>query len=135
MKTLGKYEIIEEIGRGGFAVVYKARDPSLDQVVAVKVLHPTYAQQQDAVQRFLNEARKAVRLRPHGGDHRYRRRAARAVRGVFPDGYDFDNAIGAIIDHRPRAGGAPDVGTRVSRDCVPAGARDRVTSGWSSTPT
>jgi formylglycine-generating enzyme required for sulfatase activity len=66
MKTLGKYEILEEIGHGGFATVYKARDPSLDQVVAVKVLHPTYAQQQDAVQRFLNEARKAVRLRQRG---------------------------------------------------------------------
>jgi formylglycine-generating enzyme required for sulfatase activity len=66
MKTLGKYEILEEIGRGGFATVYKARDPSLEQVVALKVLHPTYARQQDGVQRFLNEARKAVKLRQRG---------------------------------------------------------------------
>jgi formylglycine-generating enzyme required for sulfatase activity len=66
MKTLGKYEILEEIGHGGFATVYRARDPNLEQVVAVKVLHPAYAQQQDAVQRFLGEARKAVRLRQRG---------------------------------------------------------------------
>jgi len=66
MKTLGKYEIIEEIGRGGFATVYKARDPDLDQVVAVKVLHGTYADQPDEVRRFLNEARKAVKLRQRG---------------------------------------------------------------------
>ena len=66
MKTLGKYEILEEIGRGGFATVYKARDPSLDQVVAVKVLHGAYVDRPDVVQRFLNEARKAVKLRQRG---------------------------------------------------------------------
>ncbi|HUX76559.1 MAG TPA: SUMF1/EgtB/PvdO family nonheme iron enzyme [Anaerolineae bacterium] len=65
-KRIGKYEILEEIGRGGFATVYKARDPNLDQVVAVKVLYPTYAGQQGAAQRFLNEAREAVRLRQRG---------------------------------------------------------------------
>lgn len=38
-KQLGKYEI-EEIGRGGFATVYKAHDTTLNRVVALKVLHP-----------------------------------------------------------------------------------------------
>jgi formylglycine-generating enzyme required for sulfatase activity len=66
MKTLGKYEILEEIGRGGFATVYKAHDPNLDQVVAVKVLRGDYANRSDMVQRFLDEARKAVRLRQRG---------------------------------------------------------------------
>jgi serine/threonine protein kinase len=66
MTKLGKYEILEEIGRGGFATVYKARDPDLDQVVAVKVLHGAYADQPDVVRQFLNEARKAVKLRHRG---------------------------------------------------------------------
>jgi formylglycine-generating enzyme required for sulfatase activity/tRNA A-37 threonylcarbamoyl transferase component Bud32 len=66
MTKLGKYEILEEIGRGGFATVYKARDPDLDQVVAVKVLRGDYADRPDMVQRFLNEARKAVKLKQRG---------------------------------------------------------------------
>jgi formylglycine-generating enzyme required for sulfatase activity len=66
MKTLGKYEILEEIGHGGFATVYRARDPNLEQVVAVKVLHGAYTERPDLVQRFLNEAREAVRLKQRG---------------------------------------------------------------------
>ena len=65
-KRIGNYEIVEEIGRGGFATVYKARDPNLDQVMAVKVLHGAYANRPEVVQRFLDEARKAVRLRQRG---------------------------------------------------------------------
>ena len=63
---IGKYEIIEELGRGGFATVYKARDVELDRVVALKVLHPYYAEDRQFVERFRQEARAAARLRhPH----------------------------------------------------------------------
>jgi hypothetical protein len=65
-KRIGKYEIIEEIGHGGFAVVYKARDPDLDHVVALKLLHTAYTEQPDVVQRFLGEAQQVVKLRHNG---------------------------------------------------------------------
>jgi len=63
---IGKYEIVEELGRGGFATVYKARDVELERVVALKVLHPYYAEDKQFVERFRQEARAAARLRhPH----------------------------------------------------------------------
>ena len=60
MTTLGKYEILEEIGRGGFGVVYKARDTTLDRLVALKVLHPQLTVDPKFVQRFHQEARTAA---------------------------------------------------------------------------
>lgn len=60
---IGKYELLAELGRGGFAVVYRARDTTLDREVALKVLHPGYAVEAAVVQRFLHEARQAARLR------------------------------------------------------------------------
>ena len=61
-KRIGKYEIIAELGRGGFAVVYKARDTELDRVVALKVLHPHFTTDPKFVQRFHQEARTAAGL-------------------------------------------------------------------------
>lgn len=62
-RTLGKYQLLEEIGRGGMGAVYKAYDPSLDRTVAIKVLAPHLAWEKDSVERFLREARAAARLR------------------------------------------------------------------------
>jgi serine/threonine protein kinase len=62
-KQLGKYVIIEEIGRGGFATVYKARDTDLGRLVALKVLHPYWSEDRDFVDRFHQEARTAAGLR------------------------------------------------------------------------
>ena len=57
---LGPYLVEEVIGRGGFGVVLKARDPKLARVVAVKVLAPHLAASGTACQRFLREARAAA---------------------------------------------------------------------------
>ena len=74
MPKLGKYEILEEIGRGGFAVVYKARDITLNRIVALKVLHPQLTTDLKFVQRFRQEAQTAAGLR-HPAHHLKARRA------------------------------------------------------------
>lgn len=65
-KELGPYRIVEQIGAGGMATVYKAYQASLDRYVAVKVLPPYYASEPDFAERFAREARAAARLdHPH----------------------------------------------------------------------
>ncbi len=61
-KKLGHYELIGAIGKGGMATVLKARDTLLDRTVAVKVLPPDMAKENENVLRFHQEARSAARL-------------------------------------------------------------------------
>lgn len=60
------YEVLRELGRGGMAIVYKARERKLDREVAIKVLPFTLAFDDSLVERFMREARTAARLEhPH----------------------------------------------------------------------
>ena len=65
--TLGQYEILVEVGRGGMATVYLAHDLALDRKVAIKVLAPALlAMGEGMVERFKREARTAAALsHPH----------------------------------------------------------------------
>jgi serine/threonine-protein kinase len=58
----GPYELIEEIGRGGMGVVYKAHQRQLDRIVAVKMILASHLANADQVSRFYAEARAAARL-------------------------------------------------------------------------
>ncbi len=62
-QTLGRYQIVERLGRGGMADVYKAYQPSLDRYVAIKVMHPHLADQTEFITRFEREARAVAKLR------------------------------------------------------------------------
>ncbi|MBK8026306.1 MAG: protein kinase [Chloroflexi bacterium] len=62
-RKLGKYEVIERLGRGGMAEVYRAYHPSLDRFVAIKVLHPFLADDPEFKSRFEKEARNIARLK------------------------------------------------------------------------
>ena len=61
--TLGRYQLLAELGRGGMAVVYRALDTSLDREVALKVMHLHLWGREEHTVRFLREARAAAALR------------------------------------------------------------------------
>ena len=62
MRTVGRYELLREIGRGGMAVVYLARQSDLDRNVALKELSALHAADPRRVDRFLRESRLAGSL-------------------------------------------------------------------------
>jgi len=65
-QMLGSYRIINQIGQGGMATVYKAYQPSMDRHVAIKVLPSQLAESKEFVKRFQQEARIIARLEhPH----------------------------------------------------------------------
>jgi formylglycine-generating enzyme required for sulfatase activity len=59
---IGRYSLVEELGRGAFGTVYRAYDPQLDREVALKVLRPEALASPQAVERFQREAKAAARL-------------------------------------------------------------------------
>src|SRR5579862_43915 len=69
IRRFGRYEIVAELGRGAMGVVYKARDPQIDRMVAVKTVSMWGQEQEEEAEfrlRFMNEAQAAGRLH-HAG--------------------------------------------------------------------
>lgn len=58
----GRYRVVSRIARGGMGTVYLALDARLERTVALKVMHPSLAEDQDFVRRFIGEAKAAARL-------------------------------------------------------------------------
>ena len=62
-RRIDRYTLLEEVGSGGMAVVYRGHDTTLDRVVAIKVMHPHLASREESRRRFSREARAVARLR------------------------------------------------------------------------
>ncbi|MEO8200604.1 MAG: serine/threonine-protein kinase [Gemmatimonadota bacterium] len=60
--TSGEYEILGELGRGGMAAVFLAREVALDRKVAIKLISPSFLDGKEAIERFKREARTAASL-------------------------------------------------------------------------
>ena len=61
-RRFGSYDVLDVLGAGGMGRVYRARNVTLDRVVALKTLAPQFSADSGFVQRFLKEARAAARL-------------------------------------------------------------------------
>jgi tetratricopeptide (TPR) repeat protein len=65
-ENVGPYRIIEQLGQGGMATVFKVYHPALDRYVAIKVLHPSFKEDPNFLARFQREARIVAKLEhPH----------------------------------------------------------------------
>jgi serine/threonine protein kinase len=101
-RTLGQYELQEEIARGGSGVVYRAWQLGLDRLVAVKVLRPEYCRRLRFRQQFCQEARVQAALR-----HRH-------IMPIHDIGesqgliyFSMDFAPGSLVQLLPRPGAGP----------------------------
>jgi serine/threonine protein kinase/HAMP domain-containing protein len=62
MKNITRFEILEKLGQGAMAAVYKAHDPNIDRTLAIKVLHKERCEDPEYRRRFLREAKAAGHL-------------------------------------------------------------------------
>jgi serine/threonine-protein kinase len=60
--TIGPYRMLRRLGQGGMGAVYEAVHETIERRVAIKLLHPEYAQNPDVMARFFNEARAVNRI-------------------------------------------------------------------------
>jgi len=61
-ENVGPYRLIEKLGKGGMATVFKAYHPSLDRYVAIKALHPAFMEHPGFLERFEREAKVVAKL-------------------------------------------------------------------------
>lgn len=105
------YELIAKIGRGGMGEIYKARQMSVDRIVAIKILPKQYAADREYMERFIREARLLARL-----DHPYIVKAIDAGRYEGTYYYVMEYVAGMTVQERLlRKGVLPE------RDCLKIG--------------
>src|SRR5579884_477226 len=61
-KKLGKYDVLDVIGRGGMGVIYKGVDPGIGRIVAIKMMTGAFVENPELLQRFYREAQSAGKL-------------------------------------------------------------------------
>ncbi|MGL5095532.1 MAG: serine/threonine-protein kinase, partial [Planctomycetia bacterium] len=103
---LGGYELIEPIGRGGMAIVYKARHTRMDRLVGLKALSPELRRTFDGPRRFADEAKAAARMTHPNIAAAYDAGEDGGVPYLaleYIDGWDFDKYVGRVGRLAPAA--------------------------------
>ncbi len=116
-EKVGRYVILGRAGAGGMGVVYKARDPELDRIVALKVMIAGEHATADTIQRFQREAKAAAKLSHPNIVHVYEV-------GVDPSGlyyFAMEFVDGAALDRLVKDSGFDAAGAaRIARDLARA---------------
>ena len=103
-KLVNRYEILEKVGDGGMALVYRAKDTLLNRIVAVKVLRDQFSSDMEFVERFRREAQAAASLSHQRGEHLRRSQTdtAHFIVMEYVQGQNLSAVIrekGALSDH------------------------------------
>jgi tRNA A-37 threonylcarbamoyl transferase component Bud32 len=114
---VGKFELLEELGKGSFGTVFRAQDTELGREVAIKILRAGRLATAEDTERFLREARNAARLKHHGIVSVYE--AGRTEDGVC---YLVEELVrGATLAHHLLGGAVdPDSAARVVAEVAEA---------------
>ena len=133
-QTLGQYRIMEQIGEGGMAAVYKAYQPGLDRYVAVKVLPPIFAQEQGFSERFLREAKAIANLHHRnilpvydsGQDNGYSFIVMRHIEGALTgiEGFTLGRFTKAETYTVPLLGIRPEAGAGITIEAIVEALRE-----------
>jgi len=92
----GRYQIIEELGKGGMGKVYKAQDTDLKEKVAIKLLRPEIAADKKTIERFRNELKFARKIRHKNVCQMYdlnKEKGAHYITMEYVDGKDLKSMI------------------------------------------
>ena len=98
-RTIAGYELLAKLGEGGMGVVYKARQPTMDRIVAIKVLRPSLSRNDAYLERFFREARAAATLNHPN--------IVQAIDAGFADGYHYlvmEFVDGSTLAHHLKQG-------------------------------
>lgn len=120
---LGRFELLEAVGRGAHAVVYRAWDPELGRTVAVKVLMNGGATTADSVQRFFREARHLAHLRHPGIVSVHEAGEINGTCYLVSEFIEGTTLAGLIAEGRPTARRAAELTVEVAEALAHAHAR------------
>jgi serine/threonine-protein kinase len=101
-QVLDKYELLERVGQGGMAIVYRGLDRTLRRQVAVKVLHRHLAEHQEARDRFEREAQAVAKLRHENILEIFDYASAAEDAYIVTEFIDGATLKQSITDHPPR---------------------------------
>jgi serine/threonine-protein kinase len=99
-RVFGKYELLSEIGRGGMGIVYKARQPDLNRIVALKMIQASEWASPEEISRFRAEARATARLR-HRNIVGIYEVGEELGRHFFAMDFIEGQSLAAVIGHQP----------------------------------